>query len=141
MTGSEYSSSTAASSDCRYERALRLAEARLAKAARSPAAKLEAHLHCEALQAKHEAKERARQEWLESFSMEKSAEFQETNLMLTVVGWSKPTASTGRSRRSCWLLHKPRLWHRRPKRRPLRSSGQRRRPSTGSLAPKETRAS
>ncbi|CAJ1383136.1 unnamed protein product [Effrenium voratum] len=77
MTGSEYSSSTAASSDCRYERALRLAEARLAKAARSPAAKLEAHLHCEALQAKHEAKERARQEWLESFSMEKSAEFQD----------------------------------------------------------------
>lgn len=64
-------------SECRFEKALRLAEAHLAKRARQPAFKLEVQLQCQALQAKQEAKERARQEWLEGLSLEKFAEFQD----------------------------------------------------------------
>eukprot|EP00438_Fugacium_kawagutii_P027464 Skav205573 [mRNA] locus=scaffold460:6469:7725:+ [translate_table: standard] len=73
MTNSQDSTA----SECRFEKALRLAEANLAKRARQPAFNLEVQLQCQALQAKQEAKERARQEWLEGVTSEKFTEFQD----------------------------------------------------------------
>ena len=64
-------------SECRFEKALRLAEANLAKRARQPAFNLEVQLQCQALQAKQEAKERARHEWLEAVTVEKFTLFQD----------------------------------------------------------------
>jgi len=63
--------------DCRYEKSLRLAEVRLRKQARGPAARLETQLNCRALEAKIEAREASRREWLESRSFELQAECQE----------------------------------------------------------------
>mmetsp|Transcript_52119 Transcript_52119/g.63834 ORF Transcript_52119/g.63834 Transcript_52119/m.63834 type:complete len:384 (-) Transcript_52119:59-1210(-) len=71
------SSQDSLASECRFEKALRLAEANLAKRARQPAYNLEVQLHCQALQAKQEAKEKTRQEWLESLTLEKLAESQD----------------------------------------------------------------
>lgn len=71
------SSQGSTTSECRFEKALRLAEANLAKRARQPAFTLEVQLQYQALEAKQEAKDRARQEWMESFTLEKFTESQD----------------------------------------------------------------
>eukprot|EP00930_Biecheleria_cincta_P099677 TRINITY_DN91289_c0_g1_i1.p1 TRINITY_DN91289_c0_g1~~TRINITY_DN91289_c0_g1_i1.p1 ORF type:complete len:440 (+),score=114.69 TRINITY_DN91289_c0_g1_i1:257-1576(+) len=75
--GSSRRSGSVSSVDCRYEKALRLAEVRMRKEARWPAARLETQLNCRALEAKIEAREASRTEWLESRSTELQAEYQE----------------------------------------------------------------
>eukprot|EP00440_Ansanella_granifera_P045961 gb/GFBE01049780.1/.p1 GENE.gb/GFBE01049780.1/~~gb/GFBE01049780.1/.p1 ORF type:complete len:430 (+),score=91.29 gb/GFBE01049780.1/:1-1290(+) len=65
------------SSECKFEKALRLAEARMARDARNPAAKVEHDLRSRELKAQQEAREAARQEWLEGFSTERATEHEE----------------------------------------------------------------
>jgi len=65
------------SGECKYEKALRLAEARLLRDARNPASKLEVELRARALEAEQQAKENFRQEWLESFSTERAEVYED----------------------------------------------------------------
>eukprot|EP00931_Biecheleriopsis_adriatica_P012002 TRINITY_DN113102_c0_g1_i1.p1 TRINITY_DN113102_c0_g1~~TRINITY_DN113102_c0_g1_i1.p1 ORF type:complete len:449 (+),score=90.91 TRINITY_DN113102_c0_g1_i1:83-1348(+) len=72
------SCTSSASSECRFEKALRSIEARVAKdAAHSAAAKMEAKLRGRFIEVKLEEKERARQEWLETYSIQRAAEYQD----------------------------------------------------------------
>lgn len=63
--------------ECRFEKSLRLAEVRLRKEARGPAARLETQLNCRALEAKIETREASRREYLETRSTELQAESQD----------------------------------------------------------------
>lgn len=63
--------------DCKFEKALQLAQARLYKDARTPALRLEHELFCRERQAFHEAKESSRQEWLDNFSIQRAEEYEE----------------------------------------------------------------
>lgn len=63
--------------DCKFEKALQLAQARLYRDARTPAMRLEHELLCREREAFHEAKESSRQEWLENMSIQRAEEYEE----------------------------------------------------------------
>lgn len=65
------------SAECRYEKSLRLAEVRLRKEARGPAARLETLLNCRALEAKIDTREASRREYLETRSTELQEQYQD----------------------------------------------------------------
>lgn len=71
------SQGSASSSECKFEKALRLAEERLAKEARHPALKMEVQMRLQELKAKHDAKEAARKDWHDNFTAQRSVEIQD----------------------------------------------------------------